>query len=225
MKIVCSGGILSPAWLLLIAGALPTVAAEPKVFSLDFESTPAGALPEGFVVAETNGRGTTATWAVVLDETAPTPRHAVAVTTSPNTGRTYNVLLSRAEGPVDLDLTVAVRAGQGAEDQGGGPIWRAADAANYMIARWNPLEDNFRIYRVVGGKRSQIAGKDLEIDPLAWHTIRIRHIGGKIESWLDGEPMLTITEENPSPAGARFGLWTKADAATLFDDLIVKPAL
>ena len=31
-------------------------------------------------------------------------------------------------------------------DQGGGSIWRAQDRDNYYIARWNRLEDNFRVY-------------------------------------------------------------------------------
>ena len=34
-------------------------------------------------------------------------------------------------------------------DQGGGPVWRYQDANNYYIARMNPLEDNYRVYKVV----------------------------------------------------------------------------
>jgi hypothetical protein len=30
-------------------------------------------------------------------------------------------------------------------------VWLYVDADNYYIARMNPLEDNFRVYKVVGG--------------------------------------------------------------------------
>jgi hypothetical protein len=44
----------------------------------------------------------------------------------------------------DGEIEVKVRADTGKEDQGGGLIWRARDANNYYVARYNPLENNFR---------------------------------------------------------------------------------
>ena len=41
---------------------------------------------------------------------------------------------------------------KGKLDQGGGLVWRYKDANNYYIARMNPLEDNFRVYKEVAGK-------------------------------------------------------------------------
>jgi len=34
---------------------------------------------------------------------------------------------------------------------------RAKDADNYYIARWNPLEENLRVYFVKDGKQTQLA--------------------------------------------------------------------
>ncbi len=47
-----------------------------------------------------------------------------------------------------LCWVTSLRAHTGKEDQGGGLIWRRRDANNYYIARYNPLERNFRVYYV-----------------------------------------------------------------------------
>ncbi len=55
-------------------------------------------------------------------------------------------------------------------------------------------------------------------DPL-W-AIRIVHNGSQIEGWLNGERLLEVTDATLTQAGG-VGLWTKADAATSFDDFSV----
>ena len=108
----------------------------------------------------------------------------------------------------------------GAEDQGGGPIWRAKDADNYYIARWNPLENNFRVYFVKDGKRIQLASADIETDPGTWHEIEIEHVGNRIVAEFDDEEVIEI-EDSTFAEGGMVGLWTKADAATAFDNFKV----
>ena len=61
----------------------------------------------------------------------------------------------------DVDLSVKMSAVAGREDQGGGLVWRAKDAKNYYVARFNPLEDNFRVYKVVNGKRSEMKSAEV----------------------------------------------------------------
>jgi hypothetical protein len=109
----------------------------------------------------------------------------------------------------------------GKEDQGGGPIWRAKDADNYYIARWNPLEKNFRVYYVKDGRRKQLASADIETDSGKWHEIEIKHVGNKIVAEFDDEKVIEI-EDSTFAEGGMVGLWTKADAATAFDDFEVE---
>jgi hypothetical protein len=132
----------------------------------------------------------------------------------------FNVLLADGAGR-DVELSVALRAQQGEIDQGGGLVWRAQDGASYYIARWNPLESNVRAYKVVAGKRQQLASADVELDPRAWHTLAVRMRGELIECELDGRQLLEARDATFAGAG-RVGLWTKADARTLFDDLVLK---
>ncbi|MBN1123950.1 MAG: hypothetical protein JXA82_03005 [Sedimentisphaerales bacterium] len=185
-----------------------------------FEKDDPGSIPSGWTIAETNGQGTPATWQIVAD--GFDGAQAVAITETTNSGQTYNLLIHEQVQAGNLEISVSVKAGTGKEDQGGGPIWRAIDADNYYVARWNPLEDNFRVYFVRDGKRKQIATAEAKLDPEAWHTISIRHQGRQIKADLDGKPLIEVVDETFTEPG-KIGLWTKADAATLFDSVILKP--
>ena len=79
----------------------------------------------------------------------------------------------------DVDLSVRMRAVAGELDQGGGVVWRAKDKNNYYIARYNPLEDNFRVYKVEAGKRTQFASARIPGDK-KWHTLRVTMVGDRI---------------------------------------------
>ena len=199
------------------ACAAPDPVSAGQLFS--FEDDAVGALPRGFVAAETNGAGAPAAWQVTAGLDPEDPGHVVSVATT-NTGQTYNLLLSGAEFPADLRLSVFVFARAGVEDQGGGLLWRARDADNYYVARWNPLEDNLRLYTVVDGERTLLASADVAARPEVWHRLEVRTRGESITLRFDGVARLEVRDGTFADAG-HVGLWTKADAATLFDRLEV----
>ena len=116
------------------------------------------------------------------------------------------------------------KAETGREDQGGGTIWRVQDKDNYYIARYNPLESNFRLYYVKNGARKILAdASGVNIKAREWFAVKIVHKGEKIEGWLNGKKLLETTDRTFREAGG-VGFWTKADAATSFDNLSVKLA-
>jgi uncharacterized membrane protein YkoI len=176
----------------------------------------------GFSIAETGGEGKLATWQVIEDKSAPSPSNVFALTKNENYGSTFNLVIAEDTSYKNLDISVKVKAVSGKEDQGGGPIWRAKDADNYYIARWNPLENNFRVYFVKDGRRKQLGNANVKVPSDQWHTIRIVMIGQKIDAYLNGEKLITV-EDSTFAAAGMVGLWTKADAATSFDDLSVIP--
>ena len=107
-------------------------------------------------------------------------------------------------------------------DQGGGLVWRYQDPDNYLIARYNPLEGNFRLYKVIDGKRIQIAGKeDLDLKSGEWHTMQVAMEGERIECKLNGKQLFEAKSGDLDKPG-KVGLWTKADAVTSFDDLSIR---
>src|SRR2546425_8328486 len=62
----------------------------------------------------------------------------------------------------DVDVSVSFRPVSGKEDASGGIIFRARDGRNYFLVRANALENNFRLYTIVNGKRSTIASARVE---------------------------------------------------------------
>ncbi|MEX1364582.1 MAG: hypothetical protein AB1Z98_15755 [Nannocystaceae bacterium] len=193
---------------------------DPRARTWSFDDAVAGQVPAGFRIAETGGAGTVATWEIVADPSAPTQPHAFGITKTTNGKATYNLALVEGTRYGDVDLTVMVKAGTGQLDRGGGPIWRVTDESNYYIARWNPLENNARFYIVQDGVRTALGKVDLELDVEAWHALRVVAEGPRMELFIDDEPVLTVEDAVLSEPGM-IGLWTKADAATLFDDLSV----
>jgi hypothetical protein len=184
-----------------------------------FERNQPGSVPVEWHAAETNGKGKKATWKVIPGGCKS--KKAIAITENTNSGQTYNLLIGRKIENKNLKVSVMVKSMTGKQDQGGGPIWRAKDADNYYIARWNPLEDNFRVYYVKDGKRVQLGSAEIKTDASKWHEIEIEHVGSKIVAEFDNKKVIEIEDTTFSEAGM-VGLWTKADAATAFDDFKVK---
>ena len=183
-----------------------------------FDKNWGGSIPKGWNVAETAGQGTPATWKVIRDNDAPSGTKTVAITQNENRSQTYNLLMAEKTAYRNVRISVMVKALAGAEDQGGGPIWRAKDANNYYIARWNPLENNFRIYFVKNGRRKQLGTAEVKTDSKLWHEILIVHKGNRITASFDGKKMIELDDSTFSEVGM-IGLWVKADGRTAFDDL------
>ena len=124
----------------------------------------------------------------------------------------------------DVDVSVRFRPVSGKEDASGGIIVRAKDGRNYLLVRANALENNFRLYTIVNGKRSTIASARVTEPKLGtWHTIRVAATGGKIQAHLDG--VLLLDHQDRTFADGWVGLWTKADSVTEFADLEVTGTL
>ena len=189
----------------------------------DFEGVSLGQLPKGFAPAQTAGRGKLALWQVVEDGSAPAGHKVLFVLPDPHTnhGSCFNVLLYQGANFKDLELSVYVKAVKGREDQGGGPLWRALDENNYYVVRWNPLEDNFRLYFVKKGRRKMLASAKVKADPQKWHFIHVIHKGEEIRCSFDGKELLHVRDRTFTNPG-KVGLWSKADAATVFDALKVR---
>ncbi|MCK4753179.1 MAG: hypothetical protein KAS75_07010 [Planctomycetes bacterium] len=186
-----------------------------------FDRDESKSVPKGWGVSETNSKGKPATWQVIGDDSAPSKPNIVAITSNENSGHTYNLLIAEHTNFKNVNVMVMVKAISGMQDQGGGVIWRAQDSDNYYIARWNPLENNFRVYFVKDGNRKQLASAYMKLDPQKWHRLNIKHIGKKIIARVDEKKYIEVEDTTFSCAG-KVGLWTKADAATGFGGFKVK---
>ncbi|MEZ5979340.1 MAG: hypothetical protein R3F34_14130 [Planctomycetota bacterium] len=205
------------------AGPTPT----PRVdaFATDFDGAPRS-FPAGWRTATSNRLGAMVdgTWELRADASSPSPPTCFALADPDgHFAEVFNLCWRPDVSVADVDVVVALRADAGEEDRGGGPAWRVVGENDYYLVRWNPLEDNFRVYSVVGGDRVQLDSVRLVADREAWHTIRARMVGDRITCWFDGEELLHARDAKLTSAGG-VGLWTKADAATSFDDFAAVPA-
>lgn len=178
-------------------------------------------LPTGWAAAKT-GKGEGSVWKVTADDSAPSKSGFVLAQTAAGPSSLFNLCVMQDGNYTDVELTVAFKAIKGDRDQGGGFVWRYQDANNYYVARFNPLEDNYRLYHVVAGSRVQFGAKeDLKAAAGVWHTLKVKHVGDKIECYLNDQKQIEATDKTITKAG-KVGLWTKADAQTHFDNFQVR---
>ncbi len=204
--------------LAAMAALFLVASSKPQSQRWDFEDATLGKLPKGWSAAKT-GKGPGSLWKVVEDASAPKGSKVLAQTSSEGPNRLFNLCVANETSYTDVDMTVSFKANKGRIDQGGGPVWRYQDVDNYYICRQNPLENNFRIYKVIAGRRIQLASMDFKADAGKWHTIRVVMRGDVIVCSVNSRK-LDVRDASIGKAG-KVGLWTKADAVTSFDKLMV----
>jgi hypothetical protein len=110
----------------------------------------------------------------------------------------------------------------GEVDQAGGLAVRLLDPNNYYLVRANALEGNVRFYKVIGGRREQLASADLPVQAGTWHMLRLEVRGDRFTVSFDGRELFAATDAAITAPG-KVALWTKADSVTRFDALNVEP--
>lgn len=192
----------------LILGLLSTTGAAESPTAprkWNFDSDAAGRVPAGF-------RAAVGSWSIVMDGANP-----VLAQTAQNADSVFNVIIGTDVLYSDVELSVRIKAVKGIVDQGGGLIWRAKNAKTYYVARYNPLEDTYRVYKTVDGKRFQMGSVKTPGDE-NWHVLRVKMTGSKIECFLDDKLQMNVVDSSIRGYG-RVGLWSKSDAQSYFDDL------
>ncbi len=182
---------------------------------ISFENEVEASTPKGFKVGNTCVKE--AKWTIINDG-----RNKVVAQQAKNESNCFNILALDNLYYKNFTLTVKMKAVAGEEDQGGGLVWRFIDNNNYYIARCNPLENNFRFYKVVNGNRKELKSVDCSIKSGEWFTMSILMNGKNITCSLNGTKMIE-TSDDTYPNGGKVGLWTKADAQSYFDDLTIQP--
>jgi hypothetical protein len=201
-------------------------AGDERKVRLSFKKADLDKVPAGWEATQTNKGDNSSIWKVVADATAPSKDGYVLAQTAASPEKVFNLCIAKDTKFKDGEVIVAFKAVKGKNDQGGGIVWRYQDANNYYVARMNPLEDNYRVYKVVNGVRTQLGKKagtkeGLKVPVGEWHTLKIKHIGDRIECFLDGNKELDVKDDTFQKAG-KVGLWTKADAQTYFDQLVIQ---
>ena len=201
-----------------LAGAVPLAFAQTKTTMIPIETMDVGSAPAEFEFART-GQGGPGRWAVVADPSAGGGR-AIEQTSTDATSFRFPLAIHRPVSAKDVEVSIRFKPIAGKVDQAGGIAVRVSDADNYVV-RANALEDNVRFYRVVKGKREQLAGNDTKVASNQWHMLGLKAEGDRFTVTFNGRELFVATDRTFAAAG-RVALWTKADSVTRFDRIEIK---
>jgi hypothetical protein len=185
-----------------------------------FERDAVGTTPNGWISTCT-GPGEPL-WTVELEETAPSNSKVVKQS---GQGK-FPLLLLEGAAVTNGFIQTKFKALAGSQDRAAGLVWRARDANNYYVMRANALEHNVVLYKTVAGVRSPIDivgrkggyGVSVSVPDNEWLELRVAFHGNHFEVMYRGQPIFEVEDSTFGDAGA-FGLWTKADSVTLFDEV------
>jgi hypothetical protein len=211
-------GARSIAALLLATSA---AAGEETVRTWKFETDKVDEPPAGFSFGNT-GQGRPGKWVVRAEPDAPGGNRVLVQIDTDDTDYRFPVAVADEPLVKDLRLEVSCKPVSGKTDQACGLVFRYQDENNYYVTRANALEDNVRLYRVVGGRRQQFAGWNGKVAGRAWHALAVEARGNRFQVFFDKKPVIDASDDTFENAG-KVGVWTKADSITWFGGLSVKP--
>jgi hypothetical protein len=194
----------------------------------DFEKDEIGDAPAGFAIAQ-SGPGEAPRWRVEGDPSAPSGEHVLVQRSADETRSRFPLAINEKAQLTDGTISVRFKALSGKIDQAAGIVWRYRDPANYYVARANALEENVVLYKVEGGKRSDLDpvdsglfayGKKAPVRSGGWHELRVEVKGDLFRVSLDGSHLFDVRDATFKEPG-KVGLWTKADSVTAFDVLSI----
>lgn len=210
---------LAAALALLGLGGVAAAAGGTRTW--DFQGDAVGAAPAGFTFVRT-GQGSPGRWEVRLDPSAPAGDHVLTQVEGDATDSRFPVAVADASALKDVRLEVRCKQLSGNVDQACGLVVRFRDADDYYVTRANALEDNVRLYRVVQGRREQLASWSGKVAPGVWHSLALEARGDKLRVLWEGKAVIEAADETFAEAG-KVGVWTKADSVTSYDALTVTP--
>ncbi|MFM8534269.1 MAG: family 16 glycoside hydrolase [Acidimicrobiia bacterium] len=167
------------------------------------------------------GIGRPPSWEAIKDGDAP-GGWALTETAKDATDLHFPFCIWTHDAVRDLDATLRFKPISGTREQAGGLMFRAQNATDYFVARASALDKTVKLYRMLGGRRSQIASKEATVSLGKWHSLRVVAADKRIEVFFDGVSMFTYDDPGFPRAGA-IGVWNPSDSVTHFSTLLVAP--
>lgn len=196
-----------------------SVTAQEQV-AVDTRGMTPGLPPPGFEFSRT-GDGRHGQW-VVAQEPSAASGYVIAQTDSDATSYRFPLAIYKPATAKDAEVTIRFRPVSGKVDQAGGIAVRLQTPGDYYVVRANALENNVRLYRVVNGKREQLANANVRVATNEWHTLGLKAQGYQFTVSFNGQPLFTARDGTFAGPG-KVALWTKADSVTQFEGLTITP--
>lgn len=132
--------------------------------------------------------------------------------------------LAVADRPAPSDAAVSVRLRFSGATRSGGLVWHYRDDLNYNALLLDLNRGELSVYRVTAGNRVRLDMRDeLELDPAAWHALKVIHEGNDIRVMLGGVRVFDEQDRRASrpDSESRVGVLASGASEIWFDDLSV----
>jgi hypothetical protein len=201
--------------LLALSMFLQAAAAGQSVVVRTFDDDKIGAPPAGFSMA--GGRDAASDGWIVKREGAA---RVLVHEGKPSPADGFAVAIFSGSQYQDVQVSVRFKTTAGARTAG--LVWKYQDPLNHYSAHLDLAKQELAVYRVVNGNRIRIEREDdLELDPDAWHSLKIFQESGQIRVYLGGIRVFNERDRLPR-ARASVGLWTGGDSTVMFDDFRIE---
>lgn len=202
--------------ILLTLGATWVVAQERPTVQRTFDGDPLGSPPPGFEFAEARDAAASR-WIVQREGEETVLLHAGR--SSSDSGLALAILRE----PTLRELTMSVRLKMRDGERAAGLVWRYQDRDNYYAVQLRLSDQSIGLYRMVRGNRIRMEYEDdLELDPSAWHTLRIRQGEERVRVYIGGIRVFEERDRTFRGPGAA-GVWSSSNTTAQFDDLRIEP--
>ena len=205
------------ALLALIWAAAPVSAQTPPIV-VSFNDMTTGQPPLGFTTG-LGGTGASSIWRIEDDPRAPRGKVLMQKSTDSSSLR-YPICMYDGVRTLNGDVTVSFNIVSGKIDQVAGIAMRVTDAGNYYLARASAKDNAVTLSRFVGGSGTDLTSAPVKVPAGKWQTLRFKLDREKLTVYLNGQQVIDWSDSRHTREG-RVGLWTRADAVTMFDDLSI----
>src|SRR5687767_8770819 len=201
--------------LLALSLFLQAAAAAQNVVLRTFDEDKIGAPPPGFALAV--GRDAASDgWTVKREGAARVLVHDGKQSPADS----FAVAIFSAAQYQDVQVSVRFKAIGGGRTAG--LVWKYQDPLNHYSAQLDLAKQEVAVYRVVNGNRIRLEREDdLELDPDAWHSLKIFQERGEIRVYLGGIRVFSERDRVPR-ARAKVGMWAGGDSTVMFDDFRIE---
>jgi hypothetical protein len=203
----------------VLASAKTQAQAQTGAKMIATETMMVGSVPAEFDFART-GQGGPGRWVVVEDATAAGKR-AIEQSSTDRTDFRFPLAIYQPATAKNIEVSLRFKPIAGKVDQAGGIAVRVTSPNDYYLVRANALEDNVRFYRIVKGRREQLATANVKVTSGEWHSLGLKADNDRFTVVFDGKP-LHSTSDRTFPGPGRVALWTKSDSVTRFDQISIQ---
>ncbi|MBS0537499.1 MAG: hypothetical protein JSR47_02005 [Proteobacteria bacterium] len=168
------------------------------------------------------GVGRASNWEAVRDPQA-LGGWALAETAGDATDLRFPLCISAQVTALDFDATLRFKLVSGTHQRAAGLVMRALSASDYYVARASGIDNTVRFYRVAGGRRAELGGKQVPVSTGEQHALRVTAKRDKFEVFLDDVSLFKVTDAGLLQPGP-IGVWSQADSVTHFQSLVVGDA-